>query len=71
MALLHFRIPPTIAGAILLALQRSKEFTGKALGDQGDSIANAFLMKTLCKLRPDDALLDIGDEHVTLKRPGT
>lgn len=45
------------AGVLLLALQRSKEFTGKPLGDQGDSIANAFLMKTLRELRPDDALL--------------
>ena len=47
----------TEAGALLLALQRSDELTGKALGNQGDSIANAFLMKALRELRPDDALL--------------
>lgn len=45
------------AGALLLALQRSDELTGKALGDQGDAIANNFLMKALRDLRPDDALL--------------
>ncbi len=45
------------AGALLLALQRSEEFSGKALGDQGDAIANNFLMKALRELRPDDALL--------------
>jgi 3'(2'), 5'-bisphosphate nucleotidase len=45
------------AGALLLALQRSEEFSGKPLGDQGDAIANAFLMKALREHRPDDALL--------------
>ena len=45
------------AGALLLALQRSNELTGKALGNQGDAIANSFLMKALRELRPDDALL--------------
>jgi 3'(2'), 5'-bisphosphate nucleotidase len=45
------------AGALLLALQRSEEFAGKALGKQGDTIANNFLMKALRELRPDDALL--------------
>jgi 3'(2'), 5'-bisphosphate nucleotidase len=47
----------TEAGALLLALQHSQEFIGKQLGDQGDSIANAFLMKALREHRPDDALL--------------
>jgi 3'(2'), 5'-bisphosphate nucleotidase len=47
----------TEAGALLLALQRSDEFTAKTLGDQGDAIANSFLMKALRELRPDDALL--------------
>ena len=47
----------TEAGALLLALQRSEEFTGKELGAQGDSIANAFLMKALREHRSDDALL--------------
>jgi 3'(2'), 5'-bisphosphate nucleotidase len=47
----------TEAGAILLALQRSEEFKDKALGAQGDRIANAFLMRALRELRPNDALL--------------
>ena len=47
----------TEAGALLLALQRSGQFEGKALGAEGDSIANAFLMKALRELRHDDALL--------------
>ncbi len=45
------------AGALLHALQRSEQLTGKALGAEGDMIANAFLMKALRELRPDDALL--------------
>ena len=45
------------AGALLLALQRSGAYAGKALGDQGDAIANAFLIKTLREHRGDDALL--------------
>ena len=47
----------TEAGALLLALQRSGQLEGKALGAEGDSIANAFLMKALRELRGDDALL--------------
>jgi 3'(2'), 5'-bisphosphate nucleotidase len=47
----------TEAGALLLAVQRSGEFEGKALGKQGDLVANAFLMKALRNLRPDDAIL--------------
>ena len=45
------------AGALLLALQRSGTFEGKALGSEGDQIANAYLMKALRDLRPDDAIL--------------
>lgn len=45
------------AGALLLALQRSEQLTGKALGAEGDMIANAFLMRALRDLRPDDAVL--------------
>ncbi len=47
----------TEAGAILLALQRSGESGGKELGNRGDAIANAFLMKALHDLRGDDAIL--------------
>jgi 3'(2'), 5'-bisphosphate nucleotidase len=45
------------AGALLLALQRSGRLESKALGAEGDAIANAFLMKALREHRPDDALL--------------
>lgn len=45
------------AGALLLALQRSGQSSGKALGDEGDAIANALLMKALRAHRSDDALL--------------
>ncbi len=47
----------TEAGELLLALQRSAEFDGKELGNRGDAIANAFLMKALRDLRGDDAIL--------------
>ncbi len=45
------------AGALLLALQRSGTVSGKALGNEGDRIANAFLMKALRGSRPGDAIL--------------
>jgi 3'(2'), 5'-bisphosphate nucleotidase len=47
----------TDAGALLLALQRSGALEGKALGTEGDRIANAFLVRALGELRGDDALL--------------
>lgn len=47
----------TEAGAMLLALQKGGAFEGKALGAEGDRIANAFLCRSLRELRPDDALL--------------
>lgn len=47
----------TEAGALLLALQKAGELHGKALGDKGDSIANAFLCEAIRRVRPDDALL--------------
>ena len=45
------------AGEILLALQRSGLFEGKALGKAGDRVANAFIMEALVNQRPDDAVL--------------
>lgn len=45
------------AGALLLALQKAGELHGEALGDKGDSIANAFLCEAIRRARPDDALL--------------
>lgn len=45
------------AGALLLALREDGQFTGKALGAEGDARANALLCAALRELRPDDALL--------------
>lgn len=45
------------AGQMLLDLQASGRFEGKALGVEGDRIANILLCDALRKHRPDDALL--------------
>jgi 3'(2'), 5'-bisphosphate nucleotidase len=45
------------AGRLLLDLQRSGLFEGKALGKAGDRTANAFIMEALKANRPDDAVL--------------
>lgn len=45
------------AGDLLLTLQRSGLFSGKALGKAGDRTANAFIMEALRHNRPDDAIL--------------
>ena len=45
------------AGKLLLDLQRSGLFEGKALGKAGDRVANAFIMEALRSRRPDDAIL--------------
>ena len=46
-----------VAGDLLLTLQRSDLFDGKALGRAGDRVANAFIMDALALARPDDAIL--------------
>lgn len=46
-----------IAGRMLVELQRSGLFEGKALGQAGDRVANAFIMEALKANRPDDAIL--------------
>ena len=46
-----------VAGDLLLALQRSDLFEGKALGRAGDRVANAFIMEAIAEARPDDAIL--------------
>src|ERR1700739_442445 len=46
-----------IAGRLLLELQRSGLFAGKALGKAGDRTANAFILEALKANRPDDAIL--------------
>lgn len=45
------------AGELLITLQRSGLFDGKALGKVGDRVANAFIMEALAAARPDDAVL--------------
>jgi 3'(2'), 5'-bisphosphate nucleotidase len=45
------------AGRILLEIQGSGLFDGKALGKAGDRTANAFIMEALRTNRPDDAIL--------------
>lgn len=45
------------AGALLLALQRSGEYEGRALGDRGDVQANTLILKRLRAARPRDCIL--------------
>jgi 3'(2'), 5'-bisphosphate nucleotidase len=45
------------AGRLLVDVQRSGLFDGRALGKAGDRIANAFLMEALRAQRPQDAIL--------------
>jgi 3'(2'), 5'-bisphosphate nucleotidase len=45
------------AGSLLITLQKSGLFDGKALGKAGDRVANAFIMEALKTQRPDDAVL--------------
>ncbi len=46
-----------LAGKMLLDLRSTGQFEGKALGGEGDRIANAFIMETLRRERPQDAIL--------------
>lgn len=46
-----------VAGEILLTLQQSGLFEGKALGKAGDRVANAFIMEAIAQQRPDDGIL--------------
>jgi 3'(2'), 5'-bisphosphate nucleotidase len=45
------------AGEVLITLQRSGLFEGKALGKAGDRVSNALIMEALAAARPDDAVL--------------
>ncbi len=45
------------AGRLLMALQDAGTHEGRALGDQGDAIANRYLIDALQTARPQDALL--------------
>lgn len=44
-------------GRIACAVRASSLLSGKALGDAGDKVVNAFLMRALAAQRPDDGLL--------------
>lgn len=58
----------TEAGRILLNLQKSGDFAGKALGGAGDKAANQYLIDELKSRRPDDAFLseEEKDDHARL-----
>jgi len=45
------------AGRLLLDVRRAGKFEGKALGKEGDRVANAFIMDILRRERPADAIL--------------
>jgi 3'(2'), 5'-bisphosphate nucleotidase len=45
------------AGVRLLALRERGEQVGRALGDEGDRLANEFLLHEFAKARPNDAVL--------------
>jgi len=45
------------AGTILLSMQQSDLFTGRALGKAGDQVANAMILHALAHHRPDDGVL--------------
>jgi 3'(2'), 5'-bisphosphate nucleotidase len=53
------------AGAVLVTLQQSGLFEGKALGKAGDRTANAFLMEALRFNRPDDQILSEEEKDST------
>lgn len=57
------------AGQLLLEIQASGEFEGKALGDAGDVAANGMLIASLNRYRPDDAILS-EEEKDNLDRLG-
>jgi 3'(2'), 5'-bisphosphate nucleotidase len=45
------------AGELLMTLRHSDLLDGKALGQAGDRVSNAFIMEALGAARPDDAVL--------------
>jgi 3'(2'), 5'-bisphosphate nucleotidase len=57
----------TTAGELLLTLQQSGLFEGKALGKAGDRTANAFIMEALATQRPDDAVLSEEETNDTAR----
>jgi 3'(2'), 5'-bisphosphate nucleotidase len=55
------------AGKILLDVRASGKFTGKALGDAGDTTANTFLCQAIRAARPDDGLLSEEEKDDTAR----
>lgn len=51
------RTAAEVAGQLLTEIRNSKLFEGTALGQAGDHVANAFLMKAIREHRPDDGIL--------------
>ena len=45
------------AGEFLLELRAGGEFSGRALGDEGDRAANLLILEELRRARPDDGIL--------------
>jgi len=56
------------AGKIALAVRDSGLIAGRALGDAGDKVVNAFLVRALAAQRPEDGLLS--EESNDTRRPG-
>ncbi len=50
------------AGQLLIGIQKSGKFDNQELGDEGDRAANALILETLRRERPDDGILS--EEHV-------
>jgi 3'(2'), 5'-bisphosphate nucleotidase len=55
------------AGDLLMTLQRSGLFEGKALGKAGDRTANAFIIEALKNQRPEDAILSEEEANDTAR----
>ncbi len=61
------RIIAETAGELLLCVQRSGLFEGKAMGKVGDEVANDFILRALARHRPDDAVLSEEEKNDTAR----
>ena len=57
----------TTAGDLLLSLQRSGLFEGKAMGKVGDEVANDVILRALRQHRPDDVVLSEEEKNDTAR----
>jgi 3'(2'), 5'-bisphosphate nucleotidase len=57
----------TTAGELLLTVQRSGLFEGKALGKAGDMVSNDFILRALAEHRPNDAVLSEEEKNDTAR----